>query len=115
MKKRYKLEYAGAFSMVIEVDDEKFTPEILNEWNTFWSGAEERAAHKSGSALVPLLEMAYLNALSDSVAYNSAKFRLVNGQNEGYPRFDGSVGLSVVSIEDYEFDEFEVSYEEVSA
>jgi hypothetical protein len=115
MKKRYKLEYSGAFPMIVEVDDEKFTPEILNDWNTFWSDAESRAAHKSGSALVPLLEMAYLNALSDSVTYNSAKFRLENGENEGYPPFDGSVGLTIVSIEDYEFDAFEVTCDEVPA
>lgn len=115
MKKRYKLEYSGAFPMVIEVDDEKFTPEILNDWNTFWSDAETRAAHESGSALVPLLKMAYLRVLDDSVTYNSAKFRLENGENEGYPRFDGSVGLTVISIEDFEFDESEVSYDEVPA
>lgn len=74
--------------MVVEVDDEKLTPEILKDWNEFWSDAESRAAHEGGP-LVPLLQMAYLRALQDSLTYISAKFRLVNGENEGYPPFDG--------------------------
>jgi hypothetical protein len=112
VKKRYKLEYSGAFPMIVEVDDEKFTEQHLKDWNEFWSNHEVRSAHKSGSALVPMLEMAYLLALQNSVTYWNARERLIKGEDEGHQPFDGSCGITLISMEDWEFDDSEVSCSE---
>lgn len=107
MKTRYKLDYAWHAEMVVEVDDEILTPEILKDWNEFWGGSEERSAEEGGP-LLPLLKMMYLEALFYSVVYSNGTRDLEAGKVEGYPPMDGSCGITILSFDEFEFDDSEV-------
>ena len=100
MKKRYTLRYMGACSMVIEVDHSVFTDAIFKECSDFWS---------SKPSFTEWLEMVYMIALRESVSSLSATRSLREGREEGFPRMDGSEGITLVSCEDFEFDECEIT------
>lgn len=114
MKKRYEFEYTGAAQMVVEVDDEILTAEILKEWNEFW-GDHEARADTEGGPLIPLLQMMYRVALRESIATWSALKGLREGTEEGYPKMDGSAGITIISFDDFEFDDYEINCREIES
>jgi hypothetical protein len=104
MKKRYKLSYEWSAEMVVEIDDEKFTPEILKDWNEFWSDHEYRSAGKFGP-LQPLLKMLYLAVIYEDLQSGRGARSFREGREEGYPNMDGSQGIEIVRFESFEFDD----------
>jgi hypothetical protein len=113
MKTRYKLDYDWKAGMIVEVDDEVLTPQILDEWNTFWGGADERA-EAEGGPLVPLLKMMHRVALRESIASNSPLASLREGREEGFPKMDGSAGITIIEFDEFEFDGDDITCEKVS-
>jgi len=114
MKKRYKLEYDWSAPMVFEIDDEILTPAVLKEWNDIWWGAEGRVQEGKGSPLKPLLVIMYLNVIRGGDQL-SALQRLRDGREEGFPKMDGSQGVTIVDFEEFEFDTSQVECSEVTA
>ena len=115
MKTRYALEYDWQAKMVVEVDDEILTPALLHDWNTFWGGADERIESGEGNPLQPLLKMMYLRVISCGHDQLDALQRLRTGREEGFLKMDGSQGITIVSFEEFEFDDHEVECRRVEA
>lgn len=105
MKKRYQLEYSFGSTMVIEVDTDVFTHEKFKECSDFWSNQP---------TFDEWLKMVYRIALHDSIATWSALKGLREGTEEGYPKMDGSEGITIISFEDFEFDDFEIELKELA-
>lgn len=113
MKKRYRLTYSDEHEMIVEVDDEILTAEKITEWNEFWGGAKQRADCLAGP-LPSLLKMAYRVALVESITSFDALRSLREGQEEGFPKMDGSAGITIVSFDSFEFDDYEIDAQEVA-
>jgi hypothetical protein len=107
MKTRYKLTYEWSAEMVVDVDDEKLTPQMLKDWNEFWGDADDRASD-TGGPLIALLKMMYVRLLADDFGTLDALGDFRKGEVEGYPPMDGSCGVTIVSFTSFEFDDFNV-------
>lgn len=105
MKKRYQLEYALGSTMVIEVDTDVFTHDKFKECSDFWSNKP---------TFDEWLKLVYLVALRESVASWNALARLREGREEGFPKMDGSEGITIISFDDFEFDDFEIELKELA-
>jgi hypothetical protein len=105
MKKKYQLEYYDSARMVIEIDHAVFTDEEFKECSEFWSNKPN---------LKEWLKMIYTIALRESIASLSALATLKEGREEGFPKMDGTRGLTIVSFDRFEFDDFEMSVTEIS-
>lgn len=105
MKKRYQLEYSFGSTMVIEVDTDVFTDEKFKECSDFWSNRP---------TFDEWLKMVYRVALHDSIATWDALKGLREGTEEGYPKMDGSEGITIISFDDFEFDDFEIELKELA-
>ena len=106
MKKQYELKYHFEARMVIEIGHEVFTPEIFKGCSEFWSNKPD---------LEDWLVMVYMIALRESVASTSGTRSLIEGKEEGFPKFDGSEGISIVEFDEFEFDDFNVDFMELSS
>jgi hypothetical protein len=105
MKKRYQLEYSGSSRMVIEIDDVVFTDAHFKECSDFWSNKPN---------FKDWLGMVYLIALRESIASWNSTASLREGKEEGFPKMDGSEGITIISFDDFEFDDFEIECREVT-
>jgi hypothetical protein len=103
MKKRYALEYSGASRMVIEIDHDVFTDAHFKECSEFWSNQP---------TFEEWLKMVYRVALRDSIATWSSLRGLREGTEEGFPKMDGSAGITIIDFDDFEFDDFEIDIRE---
>lgn len=104
MKKQYRLQYNFSAEMVIEVDHAIMTPEVFKEYSEFWSNKPD---------LEDWLVSIYMIALRQSVAALSATASLMKGEEEGFPKMDGSAGVKIVSFDEFSFDEFDVDFMEI--
>ena len=109
MKKRYTIQYDWMFDVVVTIDHDVMTDEKLHEINNFWSGAEERLRRSKGNVTDAVLRMLALRAFHMTITDLDAIGRLRRGEEEGWPPLDGSEGILLVSLDDFEFDEDEIS------
>lgn len=115
MKKRYKLTYAEMFDVVVDIDDEKCTDELLHQINNFWSNAKYRLLAAQGDIRKAVLQMLCVTVMQLSITEWNALNHMVEGKEEGWPALDGSSGITLVSVDDYEFTDDEVEICEVAA
>jgi hypothetical protein len=97
--------------MTVDIDHDVLTDAKIKEWNDFWGDAEDRA-RRTGGALPGLLEMTLMIALRESVTSFSGIASLLKGDEEGFPRMDGSEGITIVEFHDFEFDEYDIDVRE---
>lgn len=118
MKKRYTVSYDWSFDMVVEIDHEVCKDELLHEINNFWSDAEFRLTRSDGNivrvVLTLLAQMAFRLNISD---WRDTVSLLKSSETcpEGWPVLDGSSGITLVSIDDFEFDADEFTIKEQAA
>jgi hypothetical protein len=105
MKKRYHIEYSGDARLVIDIDHSVFTDEQFKECSDFWSNKPD---------LTEWLQMVYLIVLRENFASISGTYRLREGNEEGFPKMDGSSGIEIIGFEGFEFDDFEIEVREVA-
>lgn len=116
--KQYKLSAPFAdFEVVVEIDHDKVTDELLTEINTFWSGDEERLDKADGNVLHAVLGMLYRRvwwALAEMGGYAHIETMVDHFKRhmEGWPLMDGSAGIRFISFDEIEFDH-SVDIEEV--
>lgn len=117
MKKRYEITYDWNQTVTVEVDHDVMTDAKLHEINRFWSGADERIQDYEGSVLWAVLVMLAQRCLRLSITeLGSVKdcFNWKTGHGvEGWPTMDGSDGITLISVDDFEFDEDEFVVKEV--
>lgn len=110
MKKRYFLTYDFmGCEVVVDIDHGILTDERLHEINSFWSGAEERLTQADGNVLHAVLKMLCCRLLADSIQVFSVMQTWTKDAPEGWPNLDGSYGITLVGVDDWTFDEEEVS------
>src|ERR1700676_921689 len=110
MKKRYKLEYDWQATMIVEIDDEKFTPEILKDWNEFWSDHEYRATPEGGPH-TPMLKMRYRALRTEDFGSCRALQDVRDGKIEGFPPMGGCAGITIGSFESFAFEDSDIEVE----
>lgn len=112
MKKRYTLSYGWTHDIVVEIDDEKCTDALLHEINNFWSDAEWRLSEADNNVLHAVLKMLALAVFRATITeWNALDEFKVKGV-EGWPLLDGSAGITLISADDFEFDEDEITIKE---
>lgn len=108
--KRYRLEYSSAFSIVVDIDDEKCTKELLHEINDFWGGSDDRLFAADDDVLMAVLKMLVVMAARVSIEqYWNAAETLKSAPPEGWPPLDGRYGITLISMDSFSFDDDEVS------
>lgn len=117
MKKHYTVSYDWNFDMVVEIDHAVCTDALLHEINNFWSDAEWRLSQADDNILHAVLklmaQMAFRLNISD---WRDTVGLLKKSATcpEGWPVLDGSAGITLVSIDDFEFDADEISIKEAA-
>jgi hypothetical protein len=118
VKKRYKISYDGNFDMIVEIDHDACKDALLHEINNFWSDSEHRLTRADGNivnaVLTLMAQMAFRLNVSD---WRNTVSLLKDPQTcpEGWPVLDGSSGITLVSIDDFEFEADEFTIEEKTA
>lgn len=118
MKKIYTVSYDWSFDMVVEIDHEVCKDELLHEINDFWSDAEYRLSDADGNILHAVLklmaQMAFRLSISD---WRDTVSLLKESETcpEGWPVLDGSAGITLVSIDGFEFETDEFTIKEQTA
>lgn len=109
--KRYSIEapFADDFEVVVEIDHDLMTEELLHEINNFWSEAEDRLDECNGNVLYAVLGILYrriwwsLAELGGDAHIDHMVDHFKNNL-EGWPLMDGSAGIKFVSYDPIEFD-----------
>ncbi len=108
--KRYKLEYSGAFTLVVDINDEKCTEKLLHEINGFWGGDDDRLFEADDDVLTAVLRMLVVMVAQESIEYYwGVETQLKTKPLEGWPPLDGSYGITLISASRFEFDDSEIS------
>lgn len=109
MKKRYTVAYGWSFDMVVDIDHSICTEDKLNEINSFWSSADWRLEQAKGDITKAVLKMLALTAFRMTISEFDPVGVLRRGEEEGWPKLDGSYGITLVSLDDFELDEDEIT------
>lgn len=109
MKKRYTIRYAWTYDMVVEIDLDVMTEAKLHEINNFWSEAEYRLRAARGDILQAVLKMLGLRAFYTTLTELDAEGMWRTNPPEGWPLLDGSAGILLVSLDEFELDEDEIT------
>lgn len=106
--KRYRLDAPFAeFEVLVEIDHDLLTEELLHEINDFWSGSKERLTDAHGIVLDAVLGILYRtlwfvviesgNTSPESIAQEFAR-------REGWPPLDGTNGIKIIHVDSVDFD-----------
>ena len=112
MKTKYKINYDWKVDVIIEIDDEIMTNKALTEINTFWSNHDRRLNDADGIVLNAVLKLLTGVVLSLKVEYGYNTTGIVSlfdwnengGSIEGWPEMNGSKGIEIIRVDDFEFD-----------
>jgi hypothetical protein len=107
VKKRYTVTYDWNFEMVVEIDHEVCKDELLHEINNFWSDSDFRLSQADGNILHAVLKLMAQMAFRLNVSDWRDTASLLKAPDtcpEGWPVLDGSAGITLISIDDFEFD-----------
>lgn len=117
--KSYDIDYDWKCGLVIEVDHDIITEDILHEINDFWSDSKYRLSQNQGNILFTVLKMIAREAFHISLTNNYSTFGVVcefdwdqgNGV-EGYPAMNGTSGFKIIHVETDLFDYSDMTVKE---
>ncbi|HEY8037965.1 MAG TPA: DUF2528 family protein [Methylobacter sp.] len=109
MKKTYVISYDNKADVVVEIDHDVLTPEVLHEINNFWFGAEDRIDHAGGSLLKAVLLNLAGSVLAIELSNGNALPVFTNYPPEGWPKLDGSWGIHLISCDSLVIDESDMT------
>lgn len=120
MKKRYYISHVNDGAIEVEIDHDIMTEEKLHEINNFWTSADFRLACCKGNVLHAVLKNLAADVITENVSYTLnltgviRRFDYQDGQGvEGWPKMDGSDGITITNIETPSFDDDDMTVEEV--
>ena len=118
MKTKYRIDYDWKVDIIIEIDDEIMTTEMLTEINTFWSNDDVRLRDADGIVLNAVLKLLTGVILVSQVESGLnlrgiiSMFDWDEGNGiEGFPKMDGSHGIKIICVDDFEFDPNDMTIE----
>lgn len=97
-KKNYRMTYLGQFDVHVEVDRTVLTDEILRKYVDSESQIIEYGSPLKAFLTLLCCQIMYRSVLDFDVMTN---FNL--GIVEGFPRLDGTQGITLINYEDFEF------------
>ena len=106
---RYTVSYGWTYDMVVDIDSSLCTDELLHEINNFWSDAAWRLSRARGDVLKAVLRMLAMTAFRMTITDLDPEGQLKEEGIEGWPRLDGSAGITLVSLDYFELDDEEIS------
>lgn len=117
--KTYDIDYDWKCGVVIEVDHDIVTDQVLHEINDFWSDNEYRLMQNNGNILHTVLKLIAREAfhIAESNNYNTygvvLEFSWDEGRGvEGYPPMDGTHGFKITYVETDLFDYSDMTVKE---
>jgi len=116
MIKKYKIDYDWKADVLVEIDHSIATEEKLKEINEFWSGAEDRVTQE-GSVLNAVLKMLARTCLYLQLETGYSVTGIIekfdwdsrNGGQEGWPKMDGTFGIKLLRVDEFEIDESDMT------
>ena len=109
--KRYSIEspWADDFEVVVEIDHDLLTDELLHQINNFWCEAEYRLDECDGNVLYAVLGILYRKVWWSLVgmggdAHIEHMVEHFEKNLEGWPLMDGSSGIKFIKYDPIEFD-----------
>lgn len=114
--KRYVVTWFDTLSLIIDIDHDIVSNELLAQINAFWSDAADRLNNADGDVLVAVLKMLGQRCWQLVIAHGYSEQALIREFNEGmegWPKMDGSSGFRIIQCDELEFDECDISVEEV--
>ncbi|WP_345891371.1 DUF2528 family protein [Dickeya oryzae] len=114
--RKYCVEWDGQLTLMVEIDHDIVTAELLMQINFFWSNARDRLEDAGGNVLVAVLKMLGQRCWQMVIAhgYNTqGLIREFGNGVEGWPKMDGSNGFRILDCEEIEFDESDITVDEI--
>lgn len=123
--KRYRVDYnSDEGFIVVDIDHEKLTDETLASINDFWMDAEYRLACSDDNVLHAVLKLLCEMVLKFQMDCSQTVEGVINdfdpkvsygkGGIEGWPKMDGSMGIKIIAIGNFEFLETDFEVKEVN-
>lgn len=97
---QYKVEYDGSWACTLEFDTEIFTKEVLQDFLDFFSWHYDQSKDLYAEYAKKIAQ----KVLFDSMDYTLKRIIEVFAEAEGYPKLDGSQGVSLVDCDNWRFD-----------
>lgn len=116
MIKRYRSTYADDCEMLVDIDHDIMTDEMLHEINNFWNGADHRLENEDGNVVNAILKMLHRRALYLDVEYRYSLDGLISlfDTQEGWPPMNGTAGIKIIALDSLEIDDDRIEIEEVT-
>lgn len=109
--KRYSIEapFSEDFEVVVEINHDLMTDELLHQINNFWMEADDRLDEHDGNVLHAVLGILYRRvwwslAEMGGDAHIDHMVEYFSKNLEGWPVMDGSYGIKFISYDSIEFD-----------
>lgn len=99
--KTYKIAYDW-WEATIKIDEEK-AKEAIKEMVEFWMGWESRLGLNDGDYTKTFLQQLSRNILIESMDYNLHGIISKYDDREGWTKMDGSKGIEIISVNNWEF------------
>ena len=113
--KKFTLEW-NWYEAIFAVDLNVFTQEKAHEINKFWSDDDSRLDDADGDAVVAVLKLLTSVCFSLKIAHSLNDYGVTNQFDwddgngvEGWPKMDGSYGITIISIDEITFDADDIS------
>lgn len=112
--KTYKLSYdLGRWSATVQIDEEK-AKDNIKEMVEFWSDYDIRLERNNNDYTLTFLNMLGVKLLSLSLDYGmEGIIYLFNEGVEGWCSLDGTDGIELLDVEEFNFEHDEISIEKV--
>ena len=110
MIKKYQFNYDfGKASALFLVDTEKYTPELAKETLQFFTWSYDKEAHPVDEVMKKIVIEVFEIATSNGSYSHRVKeqFR----EKEGWPPIDGTLGVTLIRVDGFEFDEDDLTME----
>ncbi|MBG6244764.1 hypothetical protein CS369_08270 [Candidatus Symbiopectobacterium sp. 'North America'] len=113
--KRYAINWFGELDLVVEIDHDVVTSDMLAEINSFWDDSRSRLRDADGDVLIAILKMLAQRCFQLTTAYGYGIQRLIREFEtiEGWPRMDDSHGFKLINCDELEFETCDISVTEV--
>lgn len=110
--KKVKISYEW-WNAIVEIDETPETVEYMKDQLMFWTGGERRIDYEDGD-----VETAYLKMLGEAMISQTMRLNIHGILNyfseaEGWALLDGSFGIRLVSVDNWEFETDEFIIEEI--
>jgi hypothetical protein len=118
IKKTYNVEYGPTWwECTIVIDHNKETDASIKVMVEFWTGWKSRLAANGGDYIITFLQQLAreINFIQAEYHYNIIGVRDEFANREGWCKMDGSYGITIEEIDDFDFEHHQYEVQEAPA